>query len=110
MEKKTRKEMYDESLFDLRTHINGETAIRPYYYFRNGTLHVRYAVDRCMKLTPSESNNLKAEMTLNPSDKQGVLEKAWKFYSDMVGKEVIFDGIAELEKQIMEYRKNGKQS
>lgn len=103
---KTKKEMYDESLFDKRTYINGETAIKPYYYFRNGSLHVRYTVDRCMKLSSSEVAKLKVDLTASPTDKQSILEKAWNFFSVTVGKEIIHDGIAELEKQIKEF-KNG---
>lgn len=106
---KTKKEMYDESLFDKRTYINGETAIKPYYYFRNGSLHVRYTVDRCMKLSSSEVAKLKDELTASPSYKQSILKKAWNFFSVTVGKEVIHDGIAELEKQIKEF-KNGHKS
>ena len=104
---KTKKEMYNESLFDKRTYINGETAIKPYYYFRNGSLHVRYTVDRCMKLSSSEVARLKDELTANPAYKQSILEKAWNFLSVTVGKEIIHDGIAELEKQIKEFR-NGR--
>ena len=98
---KTKKEMYDK-----RTYINGETAIKPYYYFRNGSLHVRYTVDRCMKLSSSEVAKLKDELTASPSYKQSVLKKAWSFFSVTVGKEIIHDGIAELEKQIKGF-KNG---
>ena len=103
---KTKKEMYDESLFDKRTYINGETAIKPYYYFRNGLLHVRYTVDRCMKLSSNEAAKLKVDLTASPTYKQSILEKAWNFFSITVGKEIIHDGIAELEKQIKEF-KNG---
>ena len=98
---KTKKEMYDK-----RTYINGETAIKPYYYFRNGSLHVRYTVDRFMKLSSSEVAKLKDELTASPSYKQSVLRKAWSFFSVTVGKEILHDGIAELEKQIKEF-KNG---
>ena len=98
---KTKKEVYDK-----RTYINGETAIKPYYYFRNGSLHVRYTVDRCMKLSSSEVAKLKDELTASPSYKQSILRKAWSFFSVTVGKEILHDGIAELEKQIKEF-KNG---
>ena len=103
---KTKKEMYNESLFDKRTYINGETAIKPYYYFRNGSLHVRYTVDRCMKLTSNEVAKLKVDLTASPADKQSILEKAWNFFSLAVEREIILDGIADLEKQIKEF-KNG---
>ena len=39
---------------DNRTYIEGELAIKPYYYFRNGHLHVRYNVDRAIELSEAE--------------------------------------------------------
>lgn len=106
--KKTKKEMYDNMLFDMRTYINGETAIKPYYFLRNGVLHVRYTVDRCVKLSPTESARLKVDLTASPQDKQSVLAKAWNFFTVTVGKDIILDGIAELERQIKEFKKNGR--
>lgn len=107
--KKTKKELYNESLFDLRTYVNGETAIKPYWYFRNGLLHVRYTVDRCVRLSDAEVAELKLQLTASPAEKQDILEKAWKFYTDYVQKTIINDGIAEIEKQIKEL-KNGFKS
>lgn len=106
--KKTKKQMYDESLFDMRTYINGETAIKPYYYLRNGKLHVRYTVDRCIDLSSTETAKLKVDMTASPSDKQTVLERAWSFFTVTVGKPIIMDGIAELEKQIKGFKDGHK--
>lgn len=99
-EKKTKKQIYDESLFDLRTYVNGETAIKPYYYLRNGLLHVRYTVDRCVELSSTEIAQVKLDLTASPADKQGVLAKAWNFFTVTVGKAIIMDGIAELENRI----------
>ena len=98
-----KKEMYDNSVLDLRTHICGETAIKPYYYMRNGLEHVRYTVDRCVKLTPSEVAKLKVDITANPEKKQEILEKMWSFLTVTADREVIPDGIAELEKRIKDY-------
>lgn len=102
----TKKDMYDNSILDLRTHICGETAIKPYYYMRNGLLHVRYTVDRCVELTPSEVAKLKVDITANPDKKQTILEEMWNFLTLSVERKVIHDGIAELEKRIEGY-KNG---
>lgn len=99
----TKKEMYDNSILDLRTHICGETAIKPYYYMRNGLLHVRYTVDRCVELTPSEVAKLKVDITANPDKKQTILEEMWNFLTLSVERKIINDGIAELEKRIKEY-------
>lgn len=105
--RKTKKDMYREGIIDVRTYINGETAIKPYYYLRNGLLHVRYTVDRCMELSSVEATRVKMDLADRPYDKQGVLEKAWNFYSNTVGKDIIMDGIAELEKRMKEYKENG---
>lgn len=80
--------------------INGETAIKPYGYLRNGLLHVRYTVDRCVELSYHEVASIKAEITENPSAKQEILLKEWNFQTECVGKTVIFDGIAEIDKRI----------
>ena len=80
--------------------INGETAIKPYRYLRNGLLHVRYTVDRCIALSVSELERIKAKVTENPSSKQEVLLNEWNFQTECVGKPVISDGIAEVDKRI----------
>ena len=100
MENRIKKDMYNASPVDLRTYVNGETAMKPYYYFRNGLLHIRYNVDRCIELTPSESAKLKVELTSSSNDKQEVLAKAWNFFTTCVEKPVIQDGIAEVEKRL----------
>ena len=99
----TKKDMYDNSVLDLRTHICGETAIKPYYYMRNGLLHVRYTVDRCVELTPSEVTKLKVDITANPEKKQTILEEMWNFLTLSVERKIIHDGIAEMERRIKEY-------
>lgn len=80
--------------------INGETAIKPYFYIRNGLLHVRYTVDRCIELSFSERERIKAKVTENPGCKQEILLNEWSFQTECVGKPVIFDGIAEIDKRI----------
>ena len=80
--------------------INGETAIKPYYYLRNGLLHARYTVDRCIELSLSEIERIKAKVTENPSSKQEIFLNEWNFQTECVGKPVIFDGIAEIDRRI----------
>lgn len=104
MEKITRKDLYNESIIDMRTHINGETAIKPYHYMRNGVLHVRYTVDRCVKLSKAEETKIKIDLTANPENKQKILADAWNFLTNMVGKEIILDGVAEMEKTIKGFK------
>lgn len=109
-EKRTKKDEYNESLYDLRTYINGETCIKPYYYMRNGLLHVRYTVDRCVELTSTEVAKAKIDITLHPEEKQSILAKLWALITKQVGRPIIMDGIAELEKRIKGYKENGQQS
>ena len=83
-----------------------ETAIKPFLFIKGNELHVRYTVDRCIKLSSNEVTELKASLTASPAYKQSILEKTWNFLSVTVGREIIYDGIAELEKRIKEF-KNG---
>ena len=80
--------------------INGETAIKPYYYLRNGILHVRYTVDRGIELSLPEEERLKAKVTENPSSKQEILFNEWNFQTKCVCKPIILDGISEIDKRI----------
>lgn len=82
-----------------KVEVNGDTAINPYWYLRDGLLHVRYTVDRCIRLSPSEEQKLKEEITVNPAYKQDVLERNWKFLTDCASKEIVNDGITEAERQ-----------
>lgn len=84
---------------DNRTYIEGELAIKPYYYFRNRHLHIRYNVDRAIELSEDEALKLKNDITENPSYKQSILAKAWSFFEKTVGKPIIHDGLREIEKK-----------
>lgn len=101
----TKKDYYNSVPFDARTYINGDVAIKPYAYLRNGLLHVRYTVDRCIQLSDSETEALKAKLSSDPVHKQDILMDTWNFQTKCVGKEVIHDGIAEIEKRMG--KKNG---
>lgn len=100
-----RKKIIDR-LNDKRVYVNGETAIKPYWYVRNGLLHIRYTVDRCIELSGWENERIKSEIT-DSTDKQKILEKHWKTLTDYVGKPIIMDGIAEIDRRI-EKLKEGK--
>ena len=113
MENRAKKDMYDSSLYDMRTHVkvgeDDEIAIKPYYYYRNGLLHIRYIVDRCVELSPSEQTGIKVTLA-STFDKQTALSKAWNFFTTCVKKTIIKDGIAEMEKRIKEYESNGQEN
>lgn len=84
------------------TIINGETAIKPYYYMRNGVLHARYTVDRAVELSESEEKEIKERITLAPYNKQDILSKSWNLLTVYVGKPIIFDGIKAGEEKMKE--------
>ena len=113
MENRIKKDMYNASPVDMRTHVkigeDDEIAVKPYYYFRNGRLHIRYNVDRCVVLSNAESAQLKVSLA-STFDKQTVLAKAWNFLTTCVKKEIIRDGIAEAEKVMKEYKPDGRQN
>ena len=105
----TKKDLYNENpLVDMRTYINGETAIKPYYYLRCGALHVRYNVDRVIELTPTEVAKLKVDMT--SGDKQEVLGKAWNMFETCVGKQIIQDGIAFIDARLKGKEYDGRKN
>lgn len=93
--------MYNLHLAD-KTYINGETCIKPYYYMRNGLMHVRYTVDRCIKLTEDEEKRIKDQFKVRPYDKQNILADNWKFLTGCVEREIYLDGIEEGQKRIKE--------
>ena len=106
--KKTKKEEYRTNPFCKPMKVNGETAIKPYFYLRNGYIHIRYTVDRCMKLSPAEVSQLKERITQDSVHKQNILTEYWQFFSDFVKKDIIRDGVTEFENLIQEYSENGR--
>ena len=109
----TKKDIYDSSPIDLRTHVkigdDDEIAMKPYYYFRNGYLHIRYNVDRCIKLSDAEATGVKVTLA-STYDKQTALAKAWNFFSTCLKRPIIRDGIAEVERCIKEFEENGRKN
>ena len=93
--------------------INGDIAIKPYYYLRNGLLHVRHTVDRAVDLSKDEVMRIKEELDKNPVYKQQILGKEWNLQTVMNEKPVIMDGIKAGESRMDELsskfggRKNG---
>lgn len=103
----TKKDIYKENpLADTRTYINGETAIKPYYYMRCGLLHARYTVDRAISLSKAEEAKIKVDLA-SGTEKQEILGKAWNILEKCVEKPIILDGITEADK-LIEENKNGR--
>ena len=93
--------MKDYTIPNAKLMVDGENAIKPYWYLRRNLLHIRYAVDRCIKLSDSEVAGLKLTMTAE-GDKQTTLAKAWGFFANTVKRPIIKDGIAEIDKYMEE--------
>ena len=87
-----------------------ETAIKPFLFIKGNELYVRYTVDRCVELSSTEVAKAKIDITLHPEEKQDILAKLWALISKQVGRPIIMDGIAELEKRIKGYKENGQQN
>ena len=77
--------------------INGDIAIKPYYYLRNGLLHVRHTVDRAVGLSKDEEMRIKEELNKDPVQKQQILGREWNLQTVMNEKPVIMDGIKAAE-------------
>lgn len=93
--------------------INGDIAVKPYYYLRNGLLHVRHTVDRAVSLSKDEEMRIKEELTEAPDQKQQILGREWNLQTVMNEKPIIMDGIKAAEERMYELsgrfggRKNG---
>lgn len=93
--------------------INGDITIKPYYYLRNGLLHVRHMVDRAVVLSKDEEMRVKEELNKAPAQKQQILGREWNLQTVMNEKPVIMDGIRAAEERMYELssrfggRKNG---
>lgn len=96
--KKTKKDIYNESLYDQRTYINvnnNELDVmkeidrggKVYYYLRNGLLHVRYSVTRFIKMSDAELKELRERLSKS-NDKQQEMLSEWKFQTGNLEKEV----------------------
>ena len=97
-EKRTKKDEYNESLYDLRTYINvnnNELDVmkeinrggKVYYYLRNGLLHIRYNVIRFVEMSNTELKELRERLSKS-KDKQQELLAEWEFQTGNLEKEV----------------------
>lgn len=82
--------------------INGDIAIKPYYYLRNGLLHVRHTVDRAVALSKEEELKIKAELDSDPANKQQILGREWNLQTVMNEKPILMDGIKAGEDRMKE--------
>ena len=98
MEKRTKKDEYNESLIDKRTYINVnnneldmkkelDRDSKAYYYLRNGVLHVRYRTVKFVELSETELSSLRERLG-KTNDRQKEMKAEWNFQTGNLGKEV----------------------
>lgn len=84
-------------------YIEGIKVSKPYFYLRNGLLHVKGNFDKCIELSPTEVKRLKdvlSSASYGAKEKQEVLYSFWQFLEKGIGKPVIQDGLSEIERRI----------
>lgn len=84
-------------------YIDGIKVSKPYFYVRNGLLHVKGNFDKCMELSQSEVKMLKDWLqtaSYESEEKQEILYNFWQFCERELKKPVIQDGLSEIEKRI----------
>lgn len=88
-----------------RTIVDGNVAVKPYFYIRNKNLHVRYVCDKCVKLTDNELAVLYKHLDEHPEKKQEIFAETWSIVANL-NKRPVEDGIKTADKIMDEQRKN----
>lgn len=84
-------------------YIEGIKVSKPYFYLRNGLLHVKGNFDKCIELSPSEAERLKDKLSsasYGAEEKQDILYNFWQFCERELKKPVIQNGLSEIERRI----------
>lgn len=84
-------------------YVEGVKVSKPYFYVRNGLLHVKGNFDKCIELSQAEVQNLKDRLnscSYGAEEKQEVLYAFWQFCEKELKKTVIRDGLLEIERRI----------
>lgn len=84
-------------------YIEGVKVSKPYFYVRNGLLHVKGNFDKCIELSQTEVKSLKEALqaaSYGSEEKQAVLYSFWNFCEIELKKPVIQDGLSEIERRI----------
>lgn len=83
--------------------VEGVKVSKPYFYVRNSLLHVKGNFDKCIELSQTEVERLKAllnQASYGSEEKQAILYSFWQFCEKELKKPVIQDGLSEIEKRI----------
>lgn len=86
-----------------RVTVEGDVAIKPYFYIRNKFLHVRYTSDKCVQLTDAELSELYRRLTEHPENKQGIFEEVWSFVAH-TAERPLYDGVRIADKIVEDKR------
>lgn len=86
-----------------RVAVDGNIAIKPYFYIRNKNLHVRFTCDKCVELTDSELSSLYKRLDEHPESKQDIFAEVWSVVANL-NERPVKDGIKTADK-IMESKR-----
>ena len=91
----------------MRVTVDGNVAIKPYFYLRNKNLHVRFTEDKCVELTDAEMERLFKQIDEHPEKKQIIYAELWSVVANL-NERPVKDGIKTAD-EIMEAKrqKNG---
>ena len=80
-----------------RVAVEGNIAIKPYFYVRNKNLHVRFTCDKCVELTDAEMERLFEQIDRHPEKKQVIYAEMWSVVANL-NERPVKDGIKTADK------------
>ena len=75
-----------------RVIVDGNVAIKPYFYVRGKHLHVKFSCDKCIELTDNELRALYQKLTDRPEKKQEIFEEMWSIVANLDNRPTL-DGV-----------------
>lgn len=84
-------------------YIDDVKVSKPYFYMRNGLIHVKGNFDKCIELSTAEVKILKDMLqstSYGSEEKQDILYFFWQFCEKELKKPIIQDGLSLIEKRI----------
>ena len=80
-----------------RVIVDGNVAIKPYFYIRNKHLHVRFTSDKCVPLTDTELEKVYKSLDEHPENKQEVFAEMWSIVANLLDRP-LYDGVKVADK------------
>ena len=82
-----------------RVIVEGNVAIKPYFYVRGKHLHVKFSSDKCVELTDNELHAVYQKLTEHPEKKQDILEDMWSLVANIDNRPLL-DGVKVADKNM----------